>query len=279
MSHRWDRLQRIRRILCSCDFYELSRYCTFSIYAWALISSLLFFLSFILTVNTTADEITRFEHIFGMSMDNPLLRIKLKMLYGWYQEIFMILPLNTFTLFYIMVTYQIRCMLKTFPKKLSERSRLNDEKLLRLYVSIKSLVDELDDELSCYMFGYITYTSGMIYFTLSFGFTSIMKNNYDVIFFCSKICGTFGSYLAATTSASMVAQASEEVGNLARARVKIEKNSYALLAQQTFITVFDKAMHFTAWKIVPIKRSFIIGTMGIVITYVLLFDNLEKTKF
>ncbi|GFU13775.1 hypothetical protein NPIL_145131 [Nephila pilipes] len=170
-------------------------------------------------------------------------------------------------------------MLKTFPKKLSERSRLNYDKLLRLYISIKSLVDELDDELSCYIFGFITFTSGMIYFALFIDFSTIMKNNYDIIFFWSHTCRTFGSYLAATVSASMVAQASEEVGNLAQAQVKIDKDPYALLAQQTFVTVFDKAMHFTAWKIVPIRRSFIIGTMGIVVTYVLLFDNLEKSKF
>ncbi|GFS97452.1 uncharacterized protein TNCV_733821 [Trichonephila clavipes] len=178
-----------------------------------------------------------------------------------------------------MITYQIRCKLKTFPKKLSTRTKVDYDKLLRLYVSIKSLVDELDDELSFYMFGNIIYTSGMIHFILSIDLFKILRNDYDVVFFWCILSRIFGSYVASTASASLVAQASEEIGNLAQIRAKIDKDAHSLLAQQTFISISEKEMHFTAWKIAPIKKSFVMATMGVTVTYVLLLDNLELTKF
>ncbi|GFY68449.1 hypothetical protein TNIN_357011 [Trichonephila inaurata madagascariensis] len=178
-----------------------------------------------------------------------------------------------------MVTYQIRCKLKTFAKQLSSRKKLDYDKLLRLYVSIKSLVDELDDELLCYMFGNIIYTSGMIHFILSIDLSKILRNDYDVLFFWCNLFRTLGSYVAATASASLVAQASEEIGGLSQVRAKIDKDAHSLLAQQTFIMISEKEMHFTAWKIVPIKKIFVMATMGVTVTYVLLLDNLELTKF
>ncbi|GFY53746.1 hypothetical protein TNIN_423071 [Trichonephila inaurata madagascariensis] len=92
-----------------------------------------------------------------------------------------------------MITYQIRCKLKRFPKQLSTRTKADYDKLMRLYVSLKSLVDKLDDELSCHII--------------------------------------LGSYADATASASLVAQASEEIGNLAQIRATIDKDAHLLLAQ------------------------------------------------
>ncbi|GFY74736.1 hypothetical protein TNIN_173741 [Trichonephila inaurata madagascariensis] len=140
-----------------------------------------------------------------------------------------------------MITYQIRCKLKRFPKQLSTRTKADYDKLMRLYVSLKSLVDKLDDELSCHII--------------------------------------LGSYADATASASLVAQASEEIGNLAQIRATIDKDAHLLLAQQTFIMISEKEMHFMAWKIVPIKKKFVMVTMSVTVNYVLLLDNLELTKF
>ncbi|GFR14920.1 uncharacterized protein TNCT_457291 [Trichonephila clavata] len=267
--------------MCSSSFssQNTSTLNVYSIYAWAVISSLSYLLSAVLTINTSKDEIIRFEHVFGSPINNSELRLMLRILYSWYHEMLMISPLNTFNVFYIMIAYQIRCKLKTFPKHFSSRTKLDYDKLLRSYVSIKSLVDELDDEISCLMFGNIVYTSGFIHFILSIDLSTVLRNDYDVVFFWCSLARNLGSYVAATASASLVAKASEEIGNLAQIRAKIDKDAFSLLAQQTFIMISEKEMHFTAWKIVPIKKSFFMATIGVTVTYVLLLDNVESNKF
>ncbi|GIY31352.1 hypothetical protein CDAR_264921 [Caerostris darwini] len=72
-----------------------------------------------------------------------------------------------------------------------------------------------------------------------------------------------------TISASMVAEASSEVHLKSLLTPEIAENS--TLAYQRLIMYAEKEIFLTAWGIMPMKKKFIFGMLGMSLTYTLLF--------
>ncbi|GIY07556.1 hypothetical protein CDAR_34531 [Caerostris darwini] len=77
-------------------------------------------------------------------------------------------------------------------------------------------------------------------------------------------------FLVTTASASLVSEA------WMLASTKTLESSQN--PSQKLLSCIDKEMCLTVWKIVPIRRSFIFGTVGTIFTYVLLFDDFNPQK-
>ncbi|GFY56001.1 hypothetical protein TNIN_25131 [Trichonephila inaurata madagascariensis] len=73
-------------------------------------------------------------------------------------------------------------------------------------------------------------------------------------------------------SASSVAEASSEVS--AMALTMPEAKGRSNFNHHRFIMLAEKEITLTAWKITPIRRNFLFGIMGILVTYTLMFYKL-----
>ncbi|GFY53256.1 uncharacterized protein TNIN_378671 [Trichonephila inaurata madagascariensis] len=84
---------------------------------------------------------------------------------------------------------------------------------------------------------------------------------------------TFGSFAAMSISASLVCEASQEIGAMAEA--SFENSQSSRYMQLRFLMSAEKEINLTAWKMVPIRRNFIFATTGALFTYVIMFTTLE----
>ncbi|GBN73557.1 hypothetical protein AVEN_62707-1 [Araneus ventricosus] len=73
--------------------------------------------------------------------------------------------------------------------------------------------------------------------------------------------------------ATAVAEASAEFVKLAKSRLNEDDSAFPRRKYVAFITT-QQEIRFTVWKIVPINRSFILSTIGTIITYVMLFNSM-----
>ncbi|GFU51189.1 uncharacterized protein NPIL_558271 [Nephila pilipes] len=84
---------------------------------------------------------------------------------------------------------------------------------------------------------------------------------------------TFGSFAAMSISAFLVCEASQEIGSMVEASIGVTPRSKYI--QLRFLMSAKKEIHLTAWKMIPIRRNFILATTGAIFTYAVLFAGLE----
>ncbi|GFT82318.1 hypothetical protein NPIL_240721 [Nephila pilipes] len=74
-----------------------------------------------------------------------------------------------------------------------------------------------------------------------------------------------------STSASLVCEASQEIGSMAEASIGVTPRSKYM--QLRFLMSAEKEIHLTVWKMIPIRRNFILATTGAIFTYAVLFKG------
>ncbi|GIX69761.1 hypothetical protein CEXT_156851 [Caerostris extrusa] len=154
---------------------------------------------------------------------DSIAEIACKVLYAYSLEILTLLPLNTFIMYYTMIAYQMRCVLKNFAASLSSKKQLDFISLLKSYNSIKSMAELLDNELSVLMFCNIIHSSGMLYFVLCFHPFAKLESNIQVLLSCNKCFITFGSYIVSVVLASLMADASVEIRQASLLNVQLKE--------------------------------------------------------
>ncbi|GFS88055.1 hypothetical protein NPIL_480341 [Nephila pilipes] len=70
-------------------------------------------------------------------------------------------------------------------------------------------------------------------------------------------------------SASLVCEASQEIGSMVETSIGVTPRSKYM--QLRFLMSAEKEIHLTAWKMIPIRRNFILATTGAIFTYAVLF--------
>ncbi|GFT67693.1 uncharacterized protein NPIL_614761 [Nephila pilipes] len=89
------------------------------------------------------------------------------------------------------------------------------------------------------------------------------------------LASNYIAYLGQTLSGSFLYEASEDLWFKVQEAL-ISENEFSNL-QQKLLSVLEKGLYLTVWKIVPIKRNFILASLGTVLTYCLLIDNLRSS--
>ncbi|GFQ70768.1 hypothetical protein TNCT_220211 [Trichonephila clavata] len=183
------------------------------------------------------------------------------------------LPFTTFSIFYVTICSQIRSELLSFQNLLSSKTILSYEESLKAFSCIKTRVEAIDKEVSFLIFCSIAFTSSFMYCLLHAAFDPVYYHGlklFDLILFSLCISTIF---LVTTVSASLVSEASQEIASTVRC---LTAPSVATgVSLQRFLLVVEKDICLTVWKIVPIRRNFIIGTMGAILTYSVLFHGLN----
>ncbi|GFW59159.1 uncharacterized protein TNCV_2780901 [Trichonephila clavipes] len=169
--------------------------------------------------------------------------------------------------------YNIRSELLYFQNQLSTKTILNYEEPLKAFSCIKARVEAIDKEVSFLIFCNIVYNSSTMYYLLHTAFDPDYNKSNKFIEIISFFLFNFAVFIVTTVSASLVGEASQEIASTVRS---LTAPSVATgLSLQRFLLVVEKDICLTVWKIVPIRRNFIIGTMGAILTYSALFHGLN----
>ncbi|GBM79328.1 hypothetical protein AVEN_104868-1 [Araneus ventricosus] len=83
------------------------------------------------------------------------------------------------------------------------------------------------------------------------------------------------SFILMPGTGSLINDASSGMWDKVNEVINAEENS--TLIQQRFLFVTGKETAMTIWKITSVKRSFIFSTLGAILTYCILLDNLIST--
>ncbi|GFQ70766.1 uncharacterized protein TNCT_220201 [Trichonephila clavata] len=183
------------------------------------------------------------------------------------------LPITTFSIFYVSICTQIRSELVSFQNLLSTKTILNYEGSLKAFSCIKTRVEAIDKEVSFLIFCSIVHTSSTMYYLLHVAFDPDYNKSSKLIEIILSFLFNSAIFFVSTVSASMVGETSQEIASTVRS---LTAPSVATgVSLQRFLFVVEKDICLTVWKIVPIRRNFIIGTMGAILTYSALFHGLN----
>lgn len=274
LGRRLDALKRIASLLSDFKIKE-TRSSKFILYFWIAVSTLSHLLLFA-SVLYGDRNFQYISNLFGIAEDTNALYYTCVVFYAFYSSILMILPLNTFAVFFAVVCYHVRSVLKDVSSKLSNDCLIDYQKILQSCNSFKRIIDMLDDELSFFVLCEVLYTSSVLFFTIS----GILRSDIFVVcltcldrisFFCHLV-NSLLIFFVITVSASMVSESYAKVWiNVNKLIANIDTDF--TFRQQKSMFFIEKEANFTIWKIVPVNRSFILGTFGTIITYIMLFDN------
>ncbi|GBN63378.1 hypothetical protein AVEN_49614-1 [Araneus ventricosus] len=213
--------------------------------------------------------------VFKISLSDPVLW--LLVLIFCFSQMSIMLPMNTFLAYYTILCRQLHLCIRQFTKDITAVPDSDYGKVLRDYISIRTFVSKIEDELSVFVFTASLYNACSMYFGMTVilhpeeFMSTIQSLSVGCLFIASSV-----AYLGLALSGSLVHEAASDLCLKAHEILsrKPEVNSF----QQRFLSIVEKNLHVTVWKILPITRSFILATMGTVFTYCLLLDNIRTLK-
>ncbi|KAG8180098.1 hypothetical protein JTE90_027877 [Oedothorax gibbosus] len=164
---------------------------------------------------------------------------------------------------------------------ISSRHGLKLNHLMQSYTIISNTVEDMDHAMSFQMFCHTLYSAESMYNVLALilypaGYgTSTKKNVAHVpIFFLMTLL----PFAAMSVSASSVSEASQKVSKEIKS-LSPDSLGSAIQLQRFILMTWEGDLCLTLWKIVPIRRSFILGAIGNFFTYILLFQSTWSNKF
>ncbi|KAG8180097.1 hypothetical protein JTE90_027876 [Oedothorax gibbosus] len=214
--------------------------------------------------------------ILGFSVQEPYASI-IKQAYAFTLTIYIVVPINTFSILYVSVCQHMRFKILHFSDMISSRRGLKLNHLMQSYTRISNMVEGMDHAMSFPLFCHTLYSAGTMYFVLGlilYPADEIRTKElaHATIFFMM----TLQSFAAMSVSASSISEASQIASKEIKSLLPDSLGSAFQL--QTFISMTGEGgLGLTLWKIVPIRRSFIFGALGTFITYILLFQSTWPT--
>lgn len=245
------------------------------LYLWAALSTMSYVLMFVVTIILNKENI-RIYNLFGIADNRKGLYHLALVFYAFHGSMLMNLPINTFAIFYVAVCHHVICVLNTLSQKISNYC-INFKKLMRCYNSINETMEFLDNELSLFVLFETIYTSCVLLFAISGIFhLNLFRDCLFCLNYISFLCILVNSlvlFIVMSTYACLVSETYSRVWTKVNTEIANLDTDFTL-RQQKFLLCLEKELYFTVWKIVPIRRSFIVCIFGAIITYIMLFENL-----
>lgn len=216
--------------------------------------------------------------LFGLKDDNYTIAF----FYYFHHTILMHLPISLFAVFYTVVCYHLRCALKQFSLNSSTNNDgfIEYKNILQSINKFHDTIASFDDKLSIFVLFFTMHASYTVVFPVyyilhnSAYFTSCMLCMNQLAHFV-QIADYIVTFAALTLLASLVAEAYNELQATAGRSIACLDMEFTS-KQHKFLMCIEREAHFTVYKIVQIRRSFIVGVVGGVVTYMMLFDNMLK---
>ncbi|KAF8781486.1 hypothetical protein HNY73_011875 [Argiope bruennichi] len=213
--------------------------------------------------------------VFRIDLPGPTLWIMV-MIFAT-SQLFIMLPMNNFAAFYMIICRHLQLLIKSFSKHLEEIPDSEYEKVLIDYMSIRKFVLKMDNEMSFLVSTSTLYSACTMYFGMS-----VIMHPEEYIDLCqflavlSLFIGSSAAFLGLTVAGSLI---HESCSNLwLQAHKCLSSKSEVTNFQQRFLSIVEKNLFVTVWKILPITRSFIFAAAGTVFTYCIALDSIQSLK-
>lgn len=211
---------------------------------------------------------------FGYSIKYHVLELLLFVMYIIIHLLLLLIPLNAFAVYYTLICLMIESALVNISKSMDNILSNNINNLILSYKAVKILVEDLESLTSSLMLTSTLYNASTMYFVvtawLNLQQQIISSENIAIVFLFGAI---FWSFVSMGVSGCLVHEASLDISNKARDMIRVGRKQ--TLAEKQLMHVTENGMHLTVWKIMPIRRSFLIATMGTILTYCILLLNLQ----
>ncbi|GFY30788.1 uncharacterized protein TNCV_3119481 [Trichonephila clavipes] len=205
--------------------------------------NLLLYIPFIsVTFITLSNENFR-SKVFGYELD-PVLTVILIILFLISLFEFMMLPLSAFSMYYTFLCLNLRSIMKQFQHSLGVFLKCKPEYTLKLYLSIKELVENVDSDLSLLMFTTSLHNASTMYFGVTIWLHS---DEYEMLSSLSSIwillTMSYIAFICMGISGSLVHETASDLYMEAEKRLSNGKRPSEPLQQ--FLKVAEKGLFLT----------------------------------
>ncbi|KAG8174504.1 hypothetical protein JTE90_018594 [Oedothorax gibbosus] len=280
LGRRFYSLKRIANIMSNFEIQE-NNWSKLVILIWIVLSTL----HQVLTLGSNMYYGRNNPHVrslFGLKPEDSLLNDSIVFFYYFHHAILMTLPISVFAIFYTVVCHHLRSVLKQFPSRNLTGGFIDYKKVLQSFNELHMTVESLDDELSIFVLFLTMQASYIVMYVVYF-----VLNNKDYFTSCWSCIDRLFRFLhiadssvlfaAMVVAASLIAEAYRELRATVRRSIASLDMEFSL-KQQKFLMCTEKEANFTMYKVIEIKRGFLLGVLGGVVTYMILFDNILNIK-
>ncbi|GIY65991.1 uncharacterized protein CDAR_454081 [Caerostris darwini] len=212
----------------------------------------------------------------GIVILSPDFKLILAVISSSVMPLVMLFPAYVFAIYYTVICRYLSNILKNFLKTFGAITNPNYVVTLKQYLLIRKLVMEADSELSVLMFTSTLFNSCSLYVGitcllhpgdyLSLGGISAMLAVW-ILFAIS-----FTAFFVMSKTGSSIHELSSSIWD--KVQQLIPAGQELTSSQKRLLSVVEKELTMTVWKVASVKRSFILATLGTVVTYSILVDNL-----
>ncbi|GFR09551.1 uncharacterized protein TNCT_559961 [Trichonephila clavata] len=175
------------------------------------------------------------------------------------------------------ICYKLKYMIENFSEILSKEEVPDYEKLLHIFLGIKSTVERIDNEMGVFVFLITVYNFCVMMFSLYVIVDpNAFHDMYERIAVTFLALTAFGIFALMTLSASRVAETAAEVSS--KVWKMPENRGRSFFSQQRFTSFVEKDITLTLWGITQIRRNFIFGMLGLIFTYTLMIHSLNQNE-
>ncbi|GIY20155.1 hypothetical protein CDAR_580011 [Caerostris darwini] len=215
------------------------------------------------------EELEVYDYLSQYGISKKLTSIFFEIITSYFDS----MPIITFVFFYIIVCNNIRNIIKFIGESRSEKGTIMFERFIASFSAIKTVVDEIDKEVGFLVFAIIAFSSSFTCVSFYIMIDSeIWKTQTFSIF--GILFNSFGLLIAMTVSASMVEENSLEVLRSSTAVLNAKNRNLSITQYLSYIDA-QNGITLTVWRIVPIRRSFIFGMIGVLFTYTTMIYSLS----
>lgn len=212
--------------------------------------------------------------LFGFQWENVKFNQTFYVLANLSTTYFELMPAHVFLMFYISICRDLSCMFDTFRKSMTSIPNPDYNSLLKNFQNMVNLVSEIDNEMNALVFWATLVNISSVYFALALVVQTLGTAQSIAMFY--NLAHNLLMFCATCHAASEMSDVASKLGSEAHMLPENTKNSP--LTHLRFLLVVGKDVHLTVWKLFPLRKNYILTSIGTIITYFVLVDSLMRNK-
>ncbi|KAF8770796.1 hypothetical protein HNY73_018285 [Argiope bruennichi] len=211
-------------------------------------------------------ELLEYENIFVVSF----------IVVTIYYTLFFTMPVNTFAVYFVSVSRDITSLFQKFKMRMISTPNPDYEHLINEFTHLRNFVLKVDSQTSCLVF----WTALANVFHLYFAINGLLGSN-DEIVWPNVIClssgiiySTFMFFIMCLWADRMSCSAAA----ISRKVHLLQGNSCSSGAHIRCLIALSQDVHFTVWGFFPLKKNFVLASVGAMITYSVMFKDIVMVE-
>ncbi|KAF8770795.1 hypothetical protein HNY73_018284 [Argiope bruennichi] len=191
-----------------------------------------------------------------------------------YYILFFGMPVNTFVVYFVTVSRDIASLFQKFKIRMISTPNPDYEHLINEFTHLRNFVLKVDSQTSCLVF----WTALANVFNLYFAINGLLGSDNE-IFWPNIIClslviiySTFMFFIMCLWADRMSCSAAA----ISRKVHLLQGNSCSSGAHIRCLIALSQDVHFTVWGFFPLRKNFVLASVGAMITYSVMFKDIVK---